>query len=1210
MRSGTFGVVGFHFNKQRTSFGPLPVTLFGALVLAMVIAIASAADEGAMKLEQPVRISARTVDGDILRGYIVSFDTDGFDLQDAKGEQHKIAWTDLDARTVYRLHNDLLPRDDAAAWFALGERLLTQWEDSQPLAKLAFNRAISLDRELAKRIESVKARAAEQRAKLAAEREQVRRAEEAKAFSHESVTLDRPIRVFLPTVDGEHHVGQIIAYSADGVDLKITSQAEADHIKWTDLAAKDAWDTLNKLLPRDNAEAWFLAGQMLTKLDRGERFGEIAFKRAKQANPKVASRIEQFKQARADAIAQAEAAAEAKRRAERAAWFSEKTIELEMPVRINVQNSDGEPVIGQATAYNDVAVTLKLDSGESTDVEWSQFDAETAYQVIEQVLTHPTGEAWLNVARKLYMFEDGEPIAERAFRQALRHDRSLGQRVNEAKDQLAQAKADAAKLAAARKAKENQVWDAGKQGRFVVSLCEDLQGNIWVGTEDEGVWRYDPHEEDKAKRWTQFTRRSTGGPPEEHGPTLTTGTPAENALGDDYAYALACDRLGRIWVGHLNHGVSVYNGEAWRNYDVLSGPLGERVFDIATCPTDGDVWIATDAGLTRYSVDNDEWSYITRADGLPEDQIQCLAFAEDGTIYVGTQCHGLAIATPAQDGQYTDWRYVTAPRGFGDGGRYPIPLTPYGRGLPTDLINDIHVASDGTVWVATTTGLAFSRNQGRSWMYLRGEDWAEKVRGTAGSPHPVTSRMPPMLLAADYVTSVTESPDGDVWVGFRQKRVEILSADLRRKQSLTAKQFSGAELGKDQDYVEAVLTAASGAVWVGWYGAGLTAPQQAGSDASSPEPMGTKIDTTTQRFPSVRHVSVQQLQAILSTSAPEPAQAISVRSSNKPDGGGRLLLPDWKTQGTWTSRYGTTMGVCAAMAAPYDHVSGPRSPWFHYEVRIGEHAGDNDSTRYWVHWLSTTNPRALINKVNGGRRQSSWDDHGEAYPLPHEGPHLYINLKTPPGVWRVSLYFFNKDGHAGMNRVRDYEISIRDFSKSDARFQASREYARARVRDFWGGVWKRFELEGGRSYTIKIDDNWSFNTICSGIFIDAIEDPAAPAPRKRYFGFRDAQGHVQLIDPREIDITQLSEPVNPWLNALDLLEADSSPVSEAKHRLVYATVADRLRKELEHPTDTLEQVRYAIEIRQAMIKCFENLNEYTQRDRLKQEVESLWPLAR
>ncbi len=64
----------------------------------------------------------------------------------------------------------------------------------------------------------------------------------------------------------------------------------------------------------------------------------------------------------------------------------------------------------------------------------------------------------------------------------------------------------------------------------------------------------------------------------------------KDGLGDDYGYALACDDQNRIWVGHLNHGVSVFNGQKWQTYEVvgglsrpdtLNGPLGERIFKIA-----------------------------------------------------------------------------------------------------------------------------------------------------------------------------------------------------------------------------------------------------------------------------------------------------------------------------------------------------------------------------------------------------------------------------------------------------------------------------------------------------------------------------------------------------------------------------------------------------------------------------------------------------
>ncbi len=68
----------------------------------------------------------------------------------------------------------------------------------------------------------------------------------------------------------------------------------------------------------------------------------------------------------------------------------------------------------------------------------------------------------------------------------------------------------------------------------------------------------------ETKAWTQFTTK--------------------DGLGDDCAYALAFDQQGRLWAGHLNHGVSVYNGVKWQNYGLIDGPLGDRVFAIAVSP--------------------------------------------------------------------------------------------------------------------------------------------------------------------------------------------------------------------------------------------------------------------------------------------------------------------------------------------------------------------------------------------------------------------------------------------------------------------------------------------------------------------------------------------------------------------------------------------------------------------------------------------------
>ncbi len=195
--------------------------------------------------------------------------------------------------------------------------------------------------------------------------------------------------------------------------------------------------------------------------------------------------------------------------------------------------------------------------------------------------------------------------------------------------------------------------------KFVVSSAIDSGGAIWIGTEDQGVWR------------------------------VSEGTAAHfttaDGLGDDDAYAIAVDLQGRAWVGHSSHGVSVFDGAGhWRNYDVTSGPWGSRVFSIAVCPIDGDVWIATEAGLTRYAPRTDTWSNIDRTSGLPANETNALAFNAKGDLFAGLQCGGIAIARRS-DG-YRTWRSTSGPD--------QMPTTPTGDGLPTPLVNALIVARE------------------------------------------------------------------------------------------------------------------------------------------------------------------------------------------------------------------------------------------------------------------------------------------------------------------------------------------------------------------------------------------------------------------------------------------------------------------------------------------------------------------------------------
>jgi hypothetical protein len=205
-------------------------------------------------------------------------------------------------------------------------------------------------------------------------------------------------------------------------------------------------------------------------------------------------------------------------------------------------------------------------------------------------------------------------------------------------------------------------------------------------------------------------------------------------------------------------------------------------------PLAGSVWMASSAGLAIYFPSTDTWSYVTRAEGLPSDQANAIAFDGQGRVYVGTQCDGIALADPAD--HYATWKQVTAanPTPHAVDGKIvdvSVPTVGKGQGLPTDLINDLLVTKDGMVYAATTLGLAWSSDHGESWQYVRGADWVDKVKNRFGGPPvgwvaPSDAARGGGMLAEDYVTALAEDGEGNLLVGHRGTAGDILSPNAEK----------------------------------------------------------------------------------------------------------------------------------------------------------------------------------------------------------------------------------------------------------------------------------------------------------------------------------------------------------------------------------------------------------------------------------------------
>jgi len=628
-------------------------------------------------------------------------------------------------------------------------------------------------------------------------------------------------------------------------------------------------------------------------------------------------------------------------------------------------------------------------------------------------------------------------------------------------------------------------WDIKRQGAFPVSLASDAEGNIWVGTEGNGVWKYDAGK----KEWSQFTTK--------------------DGLGDDCVYALAVDNRDRVWAGHLNHGVSVYNGRAWRNYGLIDGPLGDRVFAIAVSPRDGDVWIASDMGLARYSEQRQDWDYFTRTSGLPSDQVSCMTFDGKGRLFVGTQCNGIAVADPDDTPPaWHVWKMETAPA--------PAPIGTF-SGLVSDEINELQTIQQpgfqsnvfSVIAALTPSGASITHAGmhrplaallGDLWTFIHGQDWREHTAGAPVDGPP--TRIP--LPAEDWMTALRiQGLHG--WIGFRKSGVES-----RGLVNVAALELRANVPQPGVAMIRSMLILPDGP------------PLFAAYDAASGGLLTLDNAPPLKPVASGSAAAVPELPAPVQAPALDDAKALTAHlgklTRQVAPGEAFYLADDWRTEGDWVGRYGGGYAKLCGMGEHGDEdfalqpgyavsvTVGQRQETallnagglsFAASITVGQSQEAAQSGAAAIHDDETSDDlRSLYDPTSGHRRDAADSDGGAAAAggtASGDGPGLWVNVKVPDGVHCLSLYFVNNDAHAKAgNEYRDYDVQVFSDENNDGKVQTGAPLVRTRVTDFWGGVYKQFLICGPANYGVRIGRNRSEATRLQGVFLDpaaAVENP-------------------------------------------------------------------------------------------------------------------------
>jgi hypothetical protein len=407
------------------------------------------------------------------------------------------------------------------------------------------------------------------------------------------------------------------------------------------------------------------------------------------------------------------------------------------------------------------------------------------------------------------------------------------------------------------------------------------------------------------------------------------------------------------------------------------------------------------------------------------------------------------------------------------------------------------VSGDGTLWAATDLGLAWSHDRGLAWEHLCGRDWP------ALAHQPVPSGA--ALLSEDYTTCLHDAGHGQLWIGHRQTPVEVLTIATGTLAALTC---SG-----DSTYARAFALGTEHQGLVATYGAGLAAAQNADQDTGTgpangaPEPpisvpVAAEIAPTEAAAPT----SAQLRDALDRVHSALKQERTTVVPTVLP------LADDWRTSGDWLGRYGRYWITLAAIFdRPDDYRWGAGDETIDYRVMVGANHRGRESNRYWINWLSTDNPKVLEmppiflhsqvalgnNDWRNHRREAEWNDMGHAHPVSDIGPSLVVNLRLPATTVVVSLYDYNKDGHDGSNRWRDYHIALRRMPDGlqlhvPEGVPPWPVLAEARMVDFWNGCYQRYLVQGPLALSIIVERNHSFNTMLSAVAIDALDEYPRP----------------------------------------------------------------------------------------------------------------------
>lgn len=315
----------------------------------------------------------------------------------------------------------------------------------------------------------------------------------------------------------------------------------------------------------------------------------------------------------------------------------------------------------------------------------------------------------------------------------------------------------------------------------VQTVSQDENGNLWVGTFGEGLFRYTPNSEGTGyEEFLQFSE--------------------ENGINGKFIKSLYTDYDGNTWIGTYGNGLAALIDDAFTFYALTENKFGENA--LALEAQNGNYYLGTAEGITIISsTGQDAPEYIGMDKGLPNDAVSALHLNKEW-LWIGTATSGLYrmnLATKKVEKYFVaenslsniinhisskgNELYVSTNNGVFI---WNLNTEEYQNlntndGIPHNRISQVFIDSEGDAWIASRTNS----------MYSLTSDKRYKIDGS---------------VELEFV-SITEGPGGDLWAVTNGDGVFRFSED-----SLI---WINTDQGLKSAYGYTITADSEGYIWVG-----------------------------------------------------------------------------------------------------------------------------------------------------------------------------------------------------------------------------------------------------------------------------------------------------------------------------------------------------------------------------------------------------------